>query len=153
MQVFVVISDNYEELTHQKIRGVFTSVERAEEYISYLRDDNIYACIVESEIDRFFDVDGSTFYWHCVLQDALNPLNGRFYIDRLSEQYLAVNGVPKLNSVIYDIEREQCRVYVSALKQDEAEAVGHRLLIDAAQDMGFPVQLGFNFSFSGKLVG
>lgn len=153
MRVYVVISDNYEEVTHKKVRGVFTTRKRAEEYLSYLRNDQIYAVIVESDIDRFFDVDNKTFYWHCMLKDALNPFIGRFYIDRLSEQYLAANGVPELNSVIYNKEHEHCRVYISELKKADAEVKGRRILMDAADNFNVPVQLEFNLSFSGKILG
>lgn len=153
MQVFVVVSDNYEEITYNKVRGVFSTKDRAKEYLDYLYDDHIYAVIVSLDIDRFYELDNKTFYWCCVLKNALQPANSFFYIDRLSEQYLALNGYPELNSVIYDKNSEVCRVYIAQLKKKDAEVVGRRILINAAQNLDVPTQLNFNFSFSGKLLG
>lgn len=153
MRVYVVVSDNYEETTPEKVRGVFTTRERAKEYLSYLRNDHIYAIIIESDIDRFFDVDNKMFYWYGVLKEALNPSSRQLYVDRLSEQYLMVNGVPELNSVFYNEEQKQCSVYISELKKANAEVRAQRILMDAAETFDVPVQLEFNFSFSGKLLG
>lgn len=153
MQVFVVMSDSQNGITHEKVRGVFTSREYAEEYAAYLRCDRVYVCVIESQLDRFYTCDGHTFYWHCILCDVFNPVAGRFYADRLSEQYLIMNGIPELNSVICDVSSEQCRVYVSGLSQSEVEIKARKLLMDAVHKLGVPVQLGFNFSYAGKLVG